>query len=85
MKEKQQPGGEQEPFYYQNGQSDAERLMRDHLNTPGHVISDEDLRNLKVGVDDLSPAEERFEDQKEQDEEPGKPEPPETPWEVLGS
>jgi hypothetical protein len=39
-----------ENFYYKNGESEAEKLMREHLNTPGHVITDEELRNLRVGV-----------------------------------
>lgn len=33
---------------YQNGQSDAEKLMRRHLQEPGHILTDEDLRNLNV-------------------------------------
>lgn len=45
------PEGENEGLHYQNGQSDVEKLMRHHLQTPGHVISDEELKNLKVGVD----------------------------------
>ncbi len=43
-----QPGNELDP--YQNGQSDAEKLMRRHLQTPGDVITEEDLRNLKTGT-----------------------------------
>ncbi|MDB5253780.1 MAG: hypothetical protein JWP27_2949 [Flaviaesturariibacter sp.] len=41
---------EDDQFYYKNGESEAEKLMREHLNTPGHVITDEELRNLRVGV-----------------------------------
>jgi len=35
---------------YQNGQSDAEKLMRRHLQTPGDVITDEELKNLRTSV-----------------------------------
>jgi len=44
-----QPGNDLDP--YQNGQSDAEKLMRRHLQTPGHVITEEDLQNLKTGTE----------------------------------
>ena len=76
-----------EPFYYQNGESDSERLMRTHLNTPGHTITDEDLKNLKVGVNDLTPDEEKFETEEEKDSEEDitDGEVPPSPWGVLGS
>ncbi|MDB5195799.1 MAG: hypothetical protein JWP88_169 [Flaviaesturariibacter sp.] len=35
--------------HYQNGQSDVEKLMREHLQT-GREITDEELKNVKVGV-----------------------------------
>jgi len=37
-----------DPFY-ENGQSDAEKLMSRHLQTPGHQVTDEDLKNIRIG------------------------------------
>lgn len=46
----QQKSNDEQPMHFQNGQSDAERLMREHLRTPDHKISEEELTNLKVGI-----------------------------------
>jgi hypothetical protein len=75
-------------LHYQNGQSDVEKLMRLHLQTPGHVITDEELRNLKVGITEEPSAGERkradgtkdpagFSEKQEGDAQS-------SPWEVLG-
>lgn len=38
---------------YENGQSDAEKLMRRHLQTPDHVITDAELKNLNVSATEV--------------------------------
>ena len=40
----------------ENYETDVQKLVRRHLEDENHVITDEELRNLKVGVDPL-PAE----------------------------
>jgi hypothetical protein len=79
-----------EPDYYQNGQSDVEKLMRHHLQTPGHVISDEELKNLKMGVSDEGeqPASEHPEAPEEDVKGFGEKQEGDTKgstWDVLGS
>ena len=84
------PEGDNEPDYYQNGQSDVEKLMRHHLQTPGHVITDEELKNLKVGVPDEGekPVSEHTEAPEEDVEGFGEKQEGDTKgstWDVLGS
>ena len=66
---------------YENGQSEPEKLMRRHLQNPGDVITEEELRTMRIGTEDmaagttavpLSSEEEEQEDEK-----------PVTPWDVL--
>lgn len=74
---------------YQNGQSEAEKLMRRHLQTPGDVITDEELKALKIGTDDMAAdtnitAESNIEEPEVDNREPNeKNEKPVTPWDVL--
>ena len=35
----------------ENFETDAQKVVRRHLEDENHVITDEELRNLKVGVD----------------------------------
>ncbi len=67
---------------YENGQSEPEKLMRRHLQTPGDVITEEELRTMRIGTGDMAAgsttpplmneAEGGQEDEK-----------PVTPWDVL--
>jgi len=70
-----------------NEMSDAEKLMSRHLHTEGDIITDEDIKNIKIKKD-VTPTEvtgvELEERLKEEDEEPG-PDNPKSPWDVLGS
>lgn len=73
---------ENEPLHYQNGQSDAEKLMRRHLQNPDDVITDDELKNLKIAgtPDTVNPEEEaQIERKKDEDEEIR----PATPWDVI--
>lgn len=69
---------ENTPLHYQNGQSDAEKLMRKHLQEPGHVISDDELKSLKIAGTEET-AEPVDNEDKENDEEVR----PATPWDVI--
>ena len=75
----QQPNDLTNP--YDNGQSESEQLMRKHLQTPGHVISDEELKSMRIGTDDMSatPVIPPSEDDAELDAD----DKPVTPWDVL--
>ncbi len=70
-----------------NEMSDAEKLMSRHLHTEGDIITDEDLKNIKIKKD-VPPTEvtgvELEERLKKEDEEPGADN-PKTPWDVIGS
>jgi len=78
---------ENENDEHQDGMSDAEKLMSRHLHTEGDIITDEDIKNIKIKKD-VTPNEvtgvELEERLKEEDEEPG-PDNPKTPWDVLGN
>ena len=93
MEKEQNPQAEhnkrEEPFA-----SDAKKLADKHLADPNHVITDEEMRNIRVGVTPSSPdeptqqaideAEERVADRKAPDED--KPLPGSqkmTPWDVV--
>ena len=73
---------------FENGQSDAEKLMREHLQTPGHVISDEDLKNIKTTPESTAPGNVSLESDslksEETEEEIPEHDKPATPWDVLG-
>ena len=75
---------------YQNGQSEAEKLMRRHLQEPGHVLTDEELQSIKVKNDDTIPAvnqtntTETVEDS-DDNTIPARPDVIITPLDVLGS
>lgn len=84
-----QPGS-----YHQEEKSDANKLADKHLADPNHVITDEDMRNIKIGVTGeadeptkqaIEEAEDRIADHKsdsEDDATPGSQK--STPWDVLG-
>lgn len=73
---------ENQPLHYQNGQSDAEKLMRRHLQNPDDVITDEELKNLKIaGTPETVSPEEETEIEKNKDE--GEEIRPATPWDVI--
>lgn len=78
---------ENENTEHQDGMSDAEKLMSRHLHTEGDIITDEDIKNIKIKKD-VSPPEvtgvELEERLKKEDKEPG-PDNPKSPWDVLGS
>ena len=38
-------------------ETDAQKLVRRHLEDENHTITEEDIRNIKVGVDPLPPDE----------------------------
>lgn len=68
-------------LHYQNGQSDAEKLMREHLQNPDHQITDEDLKNIKlVDMDSTEEAAPPAEDEEDAAHTPGKPI---TPWDTI--
>lgn len=66
---------------YENGQSEPEKLMRRHLQNPGDVITEEELRTMRIGTDDMpagsTTASPSNADDEQQDEKPV------TPWDVL--
>jgi len=64
---------------YQNGQSDVEKLMRRHLQTPGDVITDEELKNLRVGTEGMPATAPVVDDTDNETSE----EKAVTPWDVL--
>lgn len=84
--EKKIPG---EPF-----QSDTEKLAQRHLANPDHVITEEELRNVRVGMapppdgpteEALRNADEKIADHKadsEEDTTPGSQKI--TPWDLIG-
>ena len=85
LPEKKMPANENEEHHA--GMSDAEKLMSRHLHTEGDIVTDEDIKNIKIKKDvietDVTGVElkERL---KEEKDEPG-PDNPKTPWDVLGS
>ena len=38
---------------FKNFETDTQKLVRRHLEDPNHVITDEEIRNLKVGIHSL--------------------------------
>ncbi len=78
---------ENENDEHQHGMSDAEKLMARHLHTEGDIITDEDIKDIKIKKD-VTPTQvtgvELEERLKEEDEEPG-PDNPKSPWDVLGT
>lgn len=79
--------------YHREEESDAKKLADEHLADPNHVITEEDMRNIKVGVtgvadeptkEAVKDAEERIADHKadsEEDTTPGAQKA--TPWDVI--
>jgi len=75
-------------------ETDAARLANRHMSDPNHVISDEDFKNIKVGVSSppdkptqeaIKDGEDRVADHKadkEDDTTPGAQKI--TPWDVIG-
>ncbi len=73
---------------FQNGQSDTEKLMREHLQTPGHIITDEDLKNIKktpesAASDNVILESDSLNNEETEDDVP-EHDKPATPWDVLG-
>ncbi|NTS39900.1 hypothetical protein HRG84_03205 [Flavisolibacter sp. BT320] len=92
MKKEQDPQTEnQKPT--ENFASDAKKLADQHMADPNHVITEEDMRNIRVGVTPLpdaptqeaiSEAEERVADRKSIDEEDALPGSQKiSPWDVV--
>ncbi|MFN2437932.1 MAG: hypothetical protein ABR503_01955 [Chitinophagaceae bacterium] len=84
LPEKKLPENEKEE--YQSGMSDAEKLMNRHLHTEGDVVTDEDIKNIKIKKDAIEAGDtsvELEERLKKEEKEPG-PDNPKTPWDVLG-
>ena len=81
--------------YHREEESDASKLANKHMADPDHIITDEDMRNIKVGVTGkadeptkraVKEAEDRVADHKADSEEdiaPGSQKT--TPWDVLDS
>ncbi len=72
---------------HQSGMSDAEKLMKRHLHTEGDIVTDEDIKNIKIKKNETEAdvtSVELKEHLKKEDEESG-PDNPKTPWDVLGS
>ena len=75
-------------------QSDAEKLVHRHLTDPNHVITDEEMKNIRVGMSSApdQPTEEAIREAKdkiadhksdsEDDTTPGGQKM--TPWDVIG-
>lgn len=92
MKKEQNPRAEHqrpaEPF-----ESDAKKLADRHLADPDHVITDEDMRNIRVGVtpppdeptqEAIDQADEKIADRKTTDEDKTLPGSQKiTPWDVV--
>ncbi len=68
---------------YQNGQSDVEKLMRRHLQTPNDVITDEELKNLRVGTEGMPATSALVTNNREEENSETDEEKPVTPWDVL--
>ena len=71
-------------------QSDTNKVVQRHLKDPNHQITEEEIRNVRVGMtppapDDIIPPDEKVADRKKQDDEdqtlPGKQ--VITPWDTL--
>lgn len=87
--ENEKMGPAEEPF-----QSDAEKLARRHMADPSHVITDEELQSIRVGMTPPPdrPTEEAIRDAKdkiadhkadsEEDTTPGGQKM--TPWDLIG-
>lgn len=77
----------------QRFESDAQKLVNQHLADPNHVITDEDLKNIRVGMTPppdeptqqaIADADDRIADRKADDEDdtvPGSQKA--TPWDVI--
>ena len=67
---------------YENGQSEPEKLMRRHLQNPGDVITEEELKTMRIGTKDMAagssaaPLSKDEENAQEDDQAV-------TPWDVL--
>ena len=71
-------------------QSDTNKIVQRHLEDPNHQITEEEIRNVRVGMspptpDNLPSPDEKVADRKKQDDEdqivPGKQ--AVTPWDTL--
>ncbi len=67
---------------YQNGQSDAEKLMRRHLQTPGDIITDDDLNKLRATPAETEQENNRISDKEIEKEDTGAQKI--VPWDVIG-
>ena len=73
-------------------ESDTQKVVREHLSDPNHEISEEDIRNVRIGMtppppeDELKDRDEKVADRKtpgEDDILPGDQQA--TPWDTLRS
>lgn len=67
---------------YENGQSEPEKLMRRHLQTPGDVITEEELKTMRIGTEDMA-AGSTAPPLSEEEEEMQQDDKPVTPWDVI--
>lgn len=76
------PGNERQPF-----ESDTQKIVREHLSDPNHVISEEDFKNVRIGMtpeldettrEQIDTLQQRVD---EQQKEAGGP--AVTPWDVI--
>lgn len=85
LPEKKLPENENEE--HMDGMSDAEKLMYRHLHTEGDIVTDEDLKNIKIKKDVTGTqvtGVELEEHLKKEDKEPG-PDSTKSTWDVLDS
>ena len=87
----QSPDGEKNQ--HQRFESDVQKLMRRHMSDPDHVISDEEMQNVRVGMSPppdeptqqaINEANDRIADRKADDEDDTLPGAQKmTPWDLT--
>jgi hypothetical protein len=85
MENRNQPNGNSNHI-----ETDAERIIHRHLSNKDDVITDEDIRNVRVGVTPVVPDAAtlaRFEDEEEKENlnDSNQPGNPITPWDLTES
>lgn len=65
-------------------QSDAQKLVREHMENKDHVISDEEFKNIQVGArNDNDRDIDRLVEENKKKEDKAPPDSPITPWDAL--
>jgi len=87
---KEQPDNDNEDRYIE---TDSDKIIHRHLKNKDDIITDDDIRSIRVGVSNETvltgaEAQARFEDEEEPSEEKGEKnetdsEKPSTPWDVI--